>query len=46
MRSPILVTADLDIVKEVFIKDFNNFRNRVINAFLSIFQYQSETDNS
>ena len=29
MRDPVLMTTDLDIIKEVFIKDFNNFSGRV-----------------
>ena len=29
MRDPVLMTTDLDIIKEVFIKDFNNFCGRV-----------------
>ncbi|XP_025106014.1 cytochrome P450 3A24-like isoform X3 [Pomacea canaliculata] len=28
MRSPVILTTDLDIVKEVFLKDFTNFTNR------------------
>ena len=28
-RTPFLMTTDVDILKEVFVKDFNNFISRV-----------------
>nr|KAG5694579.1 hypothetical protein BaRGS_014992 [Batillaria attramentaria] len=35
MRRPVLMTTDVDILKEVFIKDFANFPDRMMGKFIT-----------
>ncbi len=37
MRDPVLMTTDLDIIKEVFMRDFTNFSTRVSPRMEAVF---------